>query len=416
MTAPFDLDASVSFQTPSAIEVKMRRHPLTLPVSFLLILLLPLAALADPPPGYYDTVDASTPGTLRATLHEVIDDHQRFPYSSGGTDTWDILEAADEDPNDPAKILDVYKNSSLTKFGGGNGPYNREHSWPNSYGFPDDGNYNYPYTDCHHLFLCDVNYNSDRGSRAFDTCDTGCYERLTLENNGQGGGYGVYPGNSNWRTTSDGPYGTWETWIGRRGDIARAQFYMDVRYEGGNHGGTGAWEPDLVLTDDRALIAASQTGSNLSVAYMGLLTTLFQWHLDDPVDDVERARNDVVYSHQGNRNPFIDHPEWVAVLLAVPAPTPEPASLALHQNFPNPFNPSTTIVFEIDEPRAVTLAVYSITGRKVATLVDEEVSAGRHEITWDGRDAQGDELGSGAYLTRLIDGDRAITRKLLLLK
>jgi endonuclease I len=378
--------------------------------------LLPCEALADPPPGYYDSVDMGSSEALRQSLHEVIDDHQRFPYSSGSTDTWNILEAADEDPANPAKILDVYKNSSLTKFGGGNGPYNREHSWPRSFGFPDDGTYNYPFTDCHHLFLCDVSYNSYRGSKPFDTCDTGCTERPTLSNNGQGGGYGVYPGNSNWTGSTDGAYGSWETWIGRRGDIARAQFYMDVRYEGGNHGNTGASEPDLILTDDRALIAASGTGDNESVAYMGLASVLYDWHLEDPVDDLERARNDVIYSYQGNRNPFIDHPEWLAVLLAVPAQPALPAQIALHQNYPNPFNPETTIVYEVDRPRAITLAIYSLTGRRVVTLVDAEVSAGRHEVSWDGRDGQGNEISSGAYFYRLVDGDTAITKKILLLK
>lgn len=78
---------------------------------------------ADPPQGYYDSVDASTPESLRSTLHEVIDDHVRFPYTATTTDTWNILELADEDPNDPDRILDVYKNASYQKFGAGNNFY-----------------------------------------------------------------------------------------------------------------------------------------------------------------------------------------------------------------------------------------------------------------------------------------------------
>ena len=55
-------------------------------------------ALADPPPGYYDSIDTTDSTALRTTLHAVIDDHTRFPYTSSNTDTWDILELADEDP------------------------------------------------------------------------------------------------------------------------------------------------------------------------------------------------------------------------------------------------------------------------------------------------------------------------------
>lgn len=262
---------------------------------------------AAPPAGYYDTVDTSTPAQLRATLHAVIDDHTRYPYSSSSTDTWDILEQADENPANATQILDVYKNHAYTKFGGGTGPYNREHTWPNSYGFPDDGPTNYPYTDCHHLFLSDVAYNSDRANKPYGNCTTAATERVTDFNDGQGGGSGVYPGNSNWFNADD-----WQTWIGRKGDVARAMFYMDVRYEGGTHGVTGAAEPDLILTDNRSSIMS--TGGNASVAYMGLLSVLVQWNAEDPVDDRERARNDVVYGYQGNRNPFIDHPEWVNAL------------------------------------------------------------------------------------------------------
>ncbi|MEZ4655437.1 MAG: endonuclease [Candidatus Eisenbacteria bacterium] len=265
------------------------------------------------PPGYYSAVDASTPATLRQTLHEIIDDHLRFPYTSTSTDTWNILELADEDPNDPGSILDIYKNASYTKAGGGNSFYNREHAWPKSYGFPNDVSTNYPYTDCHHLFLADSGYNSSRSNKPYRYCDAACGENPTVVNNGQGGGSGGYPGNSNW-TSGSFTAGTWETWVGRRGDVARALFYMDVRYEGGVHGITGAPEPDLILTDDEALIAASNTGSNESVGYMGMLSVLLLWSAEDPVDTVEMAHNDAVFAFQGNRNPFVDHPEWIACI------------------------------------------------------------------------------------------------------
>ena len=111
---------------------------------------IPLIALADPPPGYYDSVDATNSTTLRTTLHQVIDGHLRFPYTSGATDTWDILNLADEDPNNADNILDVYKNASYAKVGNGTGPYSPEHTWSKSYGFPDNSgdDDNYPFSDC----------------------------------------------------------------------------------------------------------------------------------------------------------------------------------------------------------------------------------------------------------------------------
>ena len=82
----------------------------------------------------------------------MVDDHTRHPYTSSSTDTWDIINAADEDPDNSGNIIDLYKNASYAKIPGGTGAYNREHSWPKSYGFPNDGSNNYPYTDTHHLF------------------------------------------------------------------------------------------------------------------------------------------------------------------------------------------------------------------------------------------------------------------------
>jgi endonuclease I len=291
----------------------MRANPLQLLLPpWAALLLFSAGASAQIPNGYYDSVDTSSAASLRASLHQVIDDHLRYPYTASGTDTWDILEEAQENPGNSNEILDVYKNANYTKAGGGNSNYDREHPWPKSFGFPNETGSNYPYTDCHVLFLCDGSYNSSRNNKLYDNCGGGCDEKITLANDGQGGGSGTYLGNSNW--TDGTGAGKWETWIGRRGDVARALLYMDVRYEGGTHGSTGAAEPDLILTDNPALIAASNTGNNEPIAYMGLLSVLLQWHVQDPVDDFERDGHEVVYGYQGNRNPFIDHPEWVDCL------------------------------------------------------------------------------------------------------
>ncbi len=250
---------------------------------------------------YYATVDAGSPSTLRSTLHEVIDDHTRIPYTASVTDTWDVLELADEDPLVGTRILDVYKNSSYAKTGGGPGLYNREHTWPNSLGFPNDGPANSAFTDTHMLMLSDVGHNAARGNLPFGTCASG-EAFATVAYFGQGG-----PGHDNLRCS-----GLWQVWDALRGNVARAILYMDIRYEGGVHGVTGFAEPDLRLTDIPSLIAPS--GGNASVAYMGLLATLLQWHAQDPPDEREQMRNAVIQSFQGNRNPFVDHPEWAACL------------------------------------------------------------------------------------------------------
>ncbi len=273
------------------------------------------AASAQVPPGYYDTVDTSGPLALRTSLHAVIDDHVRYPYTSTETDTWDILELADTDPANANAVLTVYKAASYPKAGGGNSNYDREHCWPSSYGFPLDGAGNYPYSDCHVLFLADSGYNSSRSNKPYRYCDPACDERPI-----DGGATGAYPGLSNW-TSGFQSDGTWETRLAKRGDVARAVLYMDVRYEGGLHSITGFGEPDLILTDDAVAIAASNVGANLDQAFMGIRSVLLEWHAADPVDAGELLRNDVVASFQGNRNPFVDHPEWVDLLFADPQPT-----------------------------------------------------------------------------------------------
>lgn len=262
---------------------------------------------------YYAQVNTSSPEQLRCSLHATIRGHTAFPYSGTGvTSTWTILELAEEDPNDPTRIIDAYRNRQYLKgsdrAGTGSGiTYNREHSWPNSLGFPSQtdaqGRPNAPYTDTHMLYLTDTGYNADRGNKPYADCaqSSGCTERPTDVNLGVGGGTGLYPGNSNWFNGS-----SYEVWSARKGDFARTILYMAIRYEGGSHPVTGQAEPDLELTDNRALIV----GTTSSPAYMGLMSTVLAWHQADPPDAAERRRNDVVFSFQGNRNPFIDRPEW----------------------------------------------------------------------------------------------------------
>ena len=362
----------------------------------LLFLITAGGALADAPAGYYDVVDLNSQATCRVTLHNLIDDHVRYPYTSSSTDTWDILEYADEDPLNSANILDLYKNHSYLKFGGGTGPYNREHSWPNSYGFSSSGDT--PYTDCHHLFLCDVSYNGSRGNLYFDDCLSGCTSYPADTYNGESG--------VNLRDAN-----SWETWQGRKGDVARAMFYLDVRYEG------DSGEVDLVLTDNPAQIVVTDG----AVAYMGLISTLLEWHQDDPVDAKEMRRNDRVYSYQTNRNPFVDHPEWVDFLfgsgvISGAGETAPALAAAIDRIAPNPFNPATVVEYSVNQPGTISVRLYDLAGRRVRTLADGDHAPGFYQVRWDGRDQTGRLLPSATYFCRLEGVGLAETRKITLLK
>jgi hypothetical protein len=93
-----------------------------------------------------------------------------------------------------------------------------------------------------------------------------------------------------------------------------------------------------------------------------------------------------------------------------------PLTLALAQNHPNPFNPTTTISFVLAERGLVELSVFDVKGKRVRTLASATLPAGAGQVTWDGRDDGGTPVGSGIYFYRLTSAGRQLTRKMLLLK
>jgi len=95
---------------------------------------------------------------------------------------------------------------------------------------------------------------------------------------------------------------------------------------------------------------------------------------------------------------------------------PAPPGAMLFPATPNPFNPSTTIRFELPQAGPVRLTVHALNGQRVRTLVDGTVEAGMHEVVWDGRDAFGRRAASGVYVCRLESGERAIVRAMTLLR
>ena len=91
-------------------------------------------------------------------------------------------------------------------------------------------------------------------------------------------------------------------------------------------------------------------------------------------------------------------------------------SLTLYQNYPNPFNPSTSIAFTLKNTDRVKLAVYNVKGQKVVDLADNVLEQGNHTITWNGKDMNGKNVGSGIYYYQIKAGQYTETRKMLLMK
>ena len=101
----------------------------------------------------------------------------------------------------------------------------------------------------------------------------------------------------------------------------------------------------------------------------------------------------------------------------LPMPPSElPTAYALLGNHPNPFNPATTIIFELPSPQPVRLVIYGLDGRRVAQLLKAPLPAGRHQVTWRGRDDQGQIVATGLYLYRVEAGAWSATGKLSLVK
>lgn len=218
--------------------------------------------------------------TFKQAIHEDIKvNHTQLTYNQ----VWTALIATDEDPNNSDNVILLYTNKSIAKTENAsvknNSPdsWNREHVWAKSHGFPNSSQLGY--TDIHHLRPSDASINSLRSNYDFDNGGTPANDGSIVTDNN------VLSGVS------------WEPRDAIKGDVARMMFYMAVRYE--ENSDTDM--PDLVLVDS----------VNTDGADFGKLCSLYDWHNDDPVDVQEVERNNAVYEFQGNRNPFIDHPEWV---------------------------------------------------------------------------------------------------------
>ncbi|HVP12165.1 MAG TPA: endonuclease [Phycisphaerae bacterium] len=274
---PFELSAGPSLTCGSPINLQLAVTSAQGSSTILLTLTAcaPGGGLYDPPADYYTTA-TGTGATLKTHLHNITAKDYWNGFLSSPThhvhsydDAKTALQITDVDPNNPEHIILLYNGASVPKSWDGGATWNREHQWPDSLGI--DGSLP-AYGDLHHLRPCDPSLNSARGNKSF----------------GIGGDF-------------------WDPDHGQacRGRVARSLFYMNTRYNG------TAPDPSLNLL----LVNGDPPGTTNQ---LGDLASLLAWHYAYPVDEAERRRNEVVFSntlnpsyYQGNRNPYIDHPEYV---------------------------------------------------------------------------------------------------------
>lgn len=265
------------------------RNQLTLKKFFLLAFVFaPMLSTGQIPPGYYNTVTNLTGQQLRIGLRNIIRNHTQLSYTPG---LWNAYQSTDRKAN--GKIWDIYSDVpggtaayEYTYFSdqcGNNNPnaeggcYNREHTWPKTYFSSDTP----MYTDLFIVMPTDYWVNAKRSDYPYGKVGTATY----TSTNGSKLGNNVYPG---------APGGTcFEPIDSFKGDIARNYFYMSTCY----------WADSAHFNNNYAM--ASQVNLKPWAAQM-----LLEWHHNDPVSQKEIDRNNAAYNIQGNRNPFIDHPEY----------------------------------------------------------------------------------------------------------
>jgi len=199
--------------------------------------------------GYYEGLNGVTDVQFKSTLRGIISNYVGVDY---GTARY-TLDDSDRDPNNPNNVILVYNRASVSGVWDAGVTWNREHVFPQSYlGASAVNEVINIAADMHNLKPANPSINTSRGNKAF------------AEGSGTHGAVvgGYYPGDAD------------------KGDIARIILYMHVRWN--------------------LIISASTIGD---------INTFLRWHIEDPVDAFEANRNEVIFQVQGNRNPFIDHPE-----------------------------------------------------------------------------------------------------------
>ncbi len=325
------------------------------------------------PNGYYDPIDGLADAALVQAIQDIIADPS-VVRSQTYSDVIDILKEADQHPLNSNQVWLLYTEQPRPKLdfqtsgGSSVGLWNREHTYPRSRGGFDDieadeiadgidvwvttkaDSLRHANSDGHGIRATDGPENSSRGNQD----------------------YGEYSGPS-------GNLGSW------KGDVARSIFFLTIRYNGLE---VVAGDPD-----------------NSTVGELGDLDILLDWHRNDPPDDYEMNRNNVVYEWQFNRNPFIDEPDLAEYIWGtnigdtwMNSLSVADAALAQIKLYPNPSQGQFVIAAGDQEGQ---LDIYNSLGQQM------------HSQAFEGTTEVDAALSSGMYMIRLETANGVTTRRLL---
>ena len=333
------------------------------------------------PAGYYASLEGLSGAALKQAVQNIIANPSVVRLHSYA-DIWEILKTSDQNPMNSGQIWEIYLEQPMSKIDQQQsssivGKWNREHIFCQSRGGfvvanndSADGIGVWTSTsaastvdgvsDAHHIRAVNGQENSSRNNKNYGTVNSAT----------------VYAG-------ATGTQGSW------RGDVARACFYMAVRFESLN-----------VVNGDPVELSSGNPSYQI-----GDLATLLTWHTTDSRDDFEKNRNNYIYTWQMNRNPFIDYPSLVDYIFGanfgqpwystLSTQIPIDTRVAVYQN------PATDYLIVSGLEGSSKIEIYTITGQ----LVQSEDFQNEIRINLD--------LNTGMYLVKVINGTQTTTKKII---
>jgi len=266
----------------------------------------------DPYAAYYAPVAGLSGTALKTGLHDLIDTNTYSNYDGSKLELFQVLDNV----NGVVRCVYTGRDYTISSSYDGSLDPNTEHTYAQSWFGTAD--LSIKKADVHHLFVTNSSVNSSRGNLPFGVVT------------GTATTYPSYNGYVSKRGSNSTGQTVFEPADQHKGNLSRALLYFNVRY-----------------------------GMTLSQGGVDMLATLLTWHNADPVDTAEQTRNTAVYAHQGNRNPFVDHPEYVASIWGGSTATTivqfSPASAMV-----NEAAGSVTLNVQIQNPSATTATTAQI--------------------------------------------------------